>query len=279
MYYTYAYCDPDVESQILSQYGCYHLPFYIGYGTKDRFLAHLKNFTTSNAKKSNPIKCAKIQKITNIGKQPIIFILTRFAEKKTAIQHEIELINSIGTIAKVQGIEKRGPLSNLQKGGHGGSIPKTEEGRKSISVAFKNIPKTAEHRAKISIAKIGNSYHSEESKKLISERTTIALQDIEIRKRISAAHLGKSKSTSHRKKLAEHLALINKDPNMIARRIEKLTGQKRTEEVKLKIATETRKAMASPEVILKMKKSSKNRWADPAERQKISEKMDEILNY
>lgn len=274
MFYTYAYCDPNHSSKILSEYGLNLLPFYIGYGQNDRMLSHMKTFKDEKSIRSNPIKCRKIARLIESGKIPMIVILKNFENKEAAIIHEKELIASIGTIAVVKGVELRGPLSNLHLGGNGGSIPKSPEGLIAISEKMRGRIITAEHRKKISDSKTGNTHHSKETRELISKRTSEALlANPEARKKISDTHKGRVLSEDHKKKVTDHLARMRSDPSFYDRVLQSRIDNNNlnhSEETKEKISTRTIEAMKNPDIIKRMKDSSKKRWSNPEERAKIA---------
>lgn len=275
MYYTYAYCYPDKQSNLLSEYGCDFQPFYIGYGTNKRYLSHLTSYNKVNEKKSNPVKCAKIRNIIDQGLVPHIQILKRFENKIQAIEHEIYLINNIGTIVKVNGVNNRGPLSNLHLGGNGGNIPKTSDGLKRLSEKLKGRIINAEWREKISNSKTGNTHHSQETRKIISEQTKEALKDPLKRKIISNTHKNKPKSQEHKLKLSKHLTEMNKDPKINARKLQSKIQNNtllHSEETKNKISKSTKQAMSKIEVIDKMKASSRLRWQNESEKINLANK-------
>jgi len=276
VFYTYAYCDPSTMSTVLSEHSCLHLPFYVGMGKGDRFLAHLKDYESCKAKKSNPLKCAKIKHIIESGRKPIIVILSQFHQEQNARDHEIALISLIGTIATVDGVERRGPLTNLHKGGRGGAIPKTLAGKVALSQKLKGRVITAEHRRKISESKTGNTHHSVETRALISKRTAKALQEnLTARNKISQTHRGKSKSPEHYEKLTNHLKAMNCDPLKIKQATETRIANGNhlhSDQTKRMIASSTKSAMTNPTVISKIKRASKKRWSNPDERKKIADK-------
>lgn len=226
--------------------------------------------------KSNPIKCAKIKKLVESGQTPVIKILKYFETKAEATAHEISLIADIGTIAVVLGVDKRGPLSNLHVGGQGGYIPRSQETLNAMSTKLKGRIISPEWRAKISATKTGNTHHSEETRKLISERTSEALMsNLEARQKISNTHLGKPKSEDHRKKLAKHLRVLNKNPEINARKLQSKIDNgtlSPSQETKDKISKTALVSMNDPKVTKKLKRASKKRWENPEERLKIADK-------
>lgn len=277
MYYTYAYCDPTTKSNLLKDFLIESEPFYIGYGSGDRMFAHLKDYMNPKSIKSNPIKTSKIKKLISCGIMPEIKKLKSFSSKDDAIAHEIFLINEIGTKAVVQGIDNRGPLSNLHVGGNGGSIPKSIEGCLQLSQKLKGRIISTEWRQKISEAKLGNSNHSEETKALISKNTSKALMDSpEARLKISQRHKGIPKTEEHANKIKANITKINKDPIMLAKKLATKIANNtlnHSNETKLHISEKTKEAMQNPEIKAKMKASSQLRWANESQRTNLSNKM------
>lgn len=86
-------------------------PFYIGKGTKERYLDHLKYpYAGKNPHKTNTVN--KILRET--GKYPIIGFVKTEMTQKDALLLEMELISVIGRKSK-----KNGSLTNLTDGGDG----------------------------------------------------------------------------------------------------------------------------------------------------------------
>lgn len=98
MFYVYQYVDPRNNE-----------PFYIGKGTNDRKLDHLKETidTTINVR-----KYYKIQSIKSEGFEPIIQELATFENEEDAYILEYQLIQKYGR----KGIDKNGILMNLTLG-------------------------------------------------------------------------------------------------------------------------------------------------------------------
>lgn len=108
MFYVYQYIDPRND-----------LPFYIGKGTNDRKLDHLKETveSTINIRKYN-----KIQSIKTDGYEPIIQEIAIFENEEDAYALENQLIQKYGR----KGIEENGILMNLTLG----SNPPSHKGKK-----------------------------------------------------------------------------------------------------------------------------------------------------
>lgn len=163
-YFVYAYLDPMMNCNIILDDCTFkNLPFYIGYGSNNRHLDHLKNAITGT-EKTNLFKFNKIKKILDTGNIPIIIKIQENLSIEDAKSLEKKLIKEIGTRSKIQD-HPIGPLTNLKGGGDGGEL-------------------------------------SNETKAKVSKNVTIAMQDPVIRQKISDTHKGKPKPKSG-KHLAE----------------------------------------------------------------------------
>jgi hypothetical protein len=120
-YYIYSYRDPNKLS-----------PFYIGKGSGNRKLRHLKE-TKENTE--NYLKWCKIQSILNRGKQPVIEILFETNSEEEAYHKESELIKHYGRIE----FEPNGCLTNrcldARPPTYAAKMPRNQEYRKNISIA------------------------------------------------------------------------------------------------------------------------------------------------
>lgn len=115
MYYIYAYLDSRKKGSY--SYGNYHFeyePFYIGKGTKDRYLSHLRVANGSRKGKNNLI-VTKIKSILSDGHEPIILKVVENLTSDNYDNYEIELIKLIG-----KSCNEKGPLLNTTDGGDGG---------------------------------------------------------------------------------------------------------------------------------------------------------------
>ena len=93
-YYIYSYRDPQKQ-----------LPFYIGKGSGNRKLRHLKETKETT---ENYLKWCKIQSILNRGEEPLIEIMFETNSEQEAYDKEAELIAKYGRID----FEENGCLTN-----------------------------------------------------------------------------------------------------------------------------------------------------------------------
>jgi len=124
-YYLYAYIDPVTQ-----------VPFYIGYGSRDRSQTHLKEAKRSN--KSNH-KLNKIRLILKSGNEPLIRIWFDRLNKQDAIHLEISYIKLYGRID-----QNTGCLVNHTNGGDG-NTGWSSEAKSKMSVRRKNMIMVKDH--------------------------------------------------------------------------------------------------------------------------------------
>ena len=114
MYFIYVYLDTRKKGSY--SYGEFHFeyePFYIGKGTGDRHLSHLRVAKGFRKGKNNKL-IAKIKNILNDGFEPEILKILDNLTKETYNYQEIQTIKTIGKITD------GGPLINIMDGGDGG---------------------------------------------------------------------------------------------------------------------------------------------------------------
>jgi hypothetical protein len=114
MYFIYVYLD--TRKKGLYSYGDLHFeyePFYIGKGTKDRQLTHLRIAKGLRKGKVNKL-IAKIRSMLNDGYEPQIIKVMDNLTRENYNYYEIELIKIIGKDTN------GGPLLNIMDGGDGG---------------------------------------------------------------------------------------------------------------------------------------------------------------
>lgn len=159
-YYVYVYCDPRKFCLIeMGEYILKNVPFYIGYGRKNRMYFHLK------MKDTNLSKINKIKSIIKDGHKPLIFKLKDGLNHEDATKLEIYFINEIGTQLEVRDV-KRGPLTNQTPGGDGGPT-------------FFNRKLTEEHKDKIRKGNTGKIFTQErlENMSIAQKNRNIKIDD------------------------------------------------------------------------------------------------------
>lgn len=217
IYYVYAYLDPR-KIGFSSDSFCFDFePFYIGYGSKNRYLSHLLAVVQNNTKRVS-LKTNKIKSLLSQGIEPIIIKIAENLSKQDAIDIEKHLISKIGTILDVPGLP-RGCLTNAAPGGHGGSFHASEEFKKKTSERMKNRIVSEETKIKISIARTGTK-HTSESKEKIKNSVTEMFKDPEKREKISKANKGRKLQGEHMTRHVERLSKMNKDPGKIQKALE-----------------------------------------------------------
>jgi hypothetical protein len=115
MYYIYVYLDSRKKGSY--SFGDFHFeyePFYIGKGTNDRYLTHLRVAKSSRKGKGNLI-ISKIKSIINDGFEPIILKIIENLTKENYNTYEILMIKLIG-----KSCDGLGTLLNTTDGGDGG---------------------------------------------------------------------------------------------------------------------------------------------------------------
>lgn len=118
MYYTYIYLNPLIPVKFNSNDLNFEFePFYVGKGSKSRYLQHLRNAKKDKLKiGENFYKIGIIRKILNAGLEPIILIDSGFDNESLAFEREKYLIASIGRVDN-----NTGTLVNFTDGGEGTS--------------------------------------------------------------------------------------------------------------------------------------------------------------
>lgn len=162
-FYVYIYIDPRNES-----------PFYVGKGSGDRYLQHLKTAKSNSYwKDPNKIKINKIRKILSVGLEPTIDIITCNSEEDSFLL-EKSIIEKYGRIDNNTGV-----LTNLSDGGEGqsGWIPDVRY-RNNMSESTRGEKNgmfgrnhSEESRDKIRMKNIGRKPNDETRKKMSDSRT------------------------------------------------------------------------------------------------------------
>jgi len=110
MPYVYIYLDPRKPGHYnYTNVSFLYEPFYVGKGSGNRYLAHIKEVNRKCI--HNQLKLNKIKKILAAGLSPFILILTD-GDESYILNEEKCLIDEIGRIT-----EMTGPLTNIRPGG------------------------------------------------------------------------------------------------------------------------------------------------------------------
>lgn len=215
-YYTYVYLDPRKPCDLdVKSFHFDYEPIYIGKG------AYAKRAFQHLGDKGQSIKAKKIQKIISSGFQPIIIKLQYFDSNEEASNLEIELIAVFGTIADVAGV-KRGPLTNMTRGGDGVSGRRVSDKAMEVYKDRKgeNNPFFGKHHTEEHIARRKAEYSG-----------------------VNAPNYGITMSDATKKKISES--------KMGGETWNK--GIERTDSEKEKISQKTKEAMNNPEIKQKIK--------------------------
>lgn len=171
IYYNYIYLDPRKPGKYVYETMCFlYEPIYIGKGKNNRMYNHITYFKNKKYDKINSILYNKLQKIYNLDLEPIIISFNNSIDEMYVYNIEAQLINEIGTIDGET--IKRGPLCNFCIDNR----PPNHKGKSYYEIY--GIEKAKEQlikRAKLQQNVGGyfkNHKHSEETKKLISQKTT-----------------------------------------------------------------------------------------------------------
>lgn len=251
-HYVYIYFNPMVPDNININGIIYNFqPFYVGMGTKNRHVSHLRK-ARGNIHKTFCIN--KCRSILNMGFEPIIIKIKTNISIEEAQQLEIQLINQIGTIHNVDGVP-RGPLTNLTKGGEGtiGYI-QPDETKNKRSETLKHL--WASNDTKISKSKESFDINRD---KINSRKKTDP--DYREELRLKAIEANKKEEV----KLARSIAVKNVWANEDIRKskVAKMSKINSSEEMRAKRSESNKKRWQDPEYRARMAESNKKRWQDP----------------
>jgi hypothetical protein len=235
-YYVYFLLDPTN----------FYLPFYIGKGKETRWQDHLTETIDTTLNKR---KFYKIKKIRRSGKEPKVMFFAVDLPENEAYTIEDEQILRFGR----KGYEPDGILTNICLGAR--------------PPGFNNCQDQDAFRKAISLAQTGEKNHfygkthTEETKKLIGNKSRQKVYSVEYRKKLSeagkgkipsaetkmkmrSAQLGKKKTEAHKQKIgAAHRGKIISQEQR-EKISEKMSGRKFSPETieKMKLAAKAREA-------------------------------------
>lgn len=233
IYYVYAILDTRKPGKY--DYGNVkfeYQPFYIGKGKEKRCYCHLRENNTTK-------KCHTIKKIIReTQREPIIIKIYENLSEKESLIKEVDLIKRIGRDDLGLGC-----LTNLTDGGEGLSgVIHSKARNDKISKKLKGVPKTKEHLKKLPQNNKGFKQNlTDKRKSQLKEQMTIynltkkeykSLSE-EVKKKISASNKGNKSRT----------------------------GQKQSEEEKMKKSIALTGIKRSPETKERIKQAAIKRWA------------------
>lgn len=251
LFYCYAYLDPRYPATYKKEYSYRlpsgklvtfsHKPFYIGKGSTNRILGHIKE---ANNSKANNFKLNTIRSILALNLQPILIQTKTLAIESKAFAFEIDLIAGIGRFNL-----KTGPLTNNTDGGEGTSGVKWSEESKNKASKSRLGTKQSEE----TINKQRNKTFSVKTRKLISESLkewnrknpitspeSSAIRSLAQKGRIydmspeacakrSLIHVNRPPISNETRERMRKAQLGKKQsPELVAKRVLAITGQKRT---------------------------------------------------
>lgn len=163
-------------------------PIYVGKGNDSRYRDHL-------LKSSNNILESKINKMRELGLEPIVEKYIENISEEEAYNIEIELIKKFGKI-----IDNSGTLCNYVDGGKGGRLgfKHSDETIQLFSKQRKDKEQT-EKQYEVNC----NRVCSEETKQLISEKLKGRKRNPESIEKTRLAHLGSKRSEETKKLFSE----------------------------------------------------------------------------
>jgi hypothetical protein len=238
VYYVYILRDPRKENE----------PFYVGKGKDSR-----AEFHGNKADIHNPFKTNVINKIKEVGLEPVIEYYKEHIEESIAFAEEIALIKQYGRRDNGTGI-----LTNLTDGGEGSSgYIRTAGATEKWYATRKNSGYRHSEEVKGRIAKSNTGQkRSEETKKRLSESHIGKIQSEESNLKRSAKLKGRTISEEQKKSLSENRLGSN---NPMFGKDSPMKGKTHSEETKNKIKEARQKQVISEETKLKMSESAKRR--------------------
>ena len=236
-------------------------PFYVG--------------MSKTARRANPLNAGGRgwlckQMLAKVGPKNVVLELRSVGTLEEAVALECSLIELYGRIQY-----GTGPLTNLRPGGDG-VASMTEKGRAATSARMtaNNPMRNPETRAKAAArmqdpdvqAKLRGS-NNPSKRPEVREKLLAKWQDPEYRARHKAAMVGAVKHTDEFKEAARQRLLDPANP---------MREQHKVLNTDAAIRAKRNAAIQSPEVRAKHKANAEKRWADPAARIALGEKMKAI---
>lgn len=220
-HYVYVYCNVDAMPFVTSSGILPGVPFYVGMGTGQRWMAHLAE-AKAHPKKCNRRKVNTINKILRTGAVPQIVKLAKGLSKEDAVALEMKLIAEIGTLVIVEGVVKRGPLTNLHRGGAGGFEHANDlkhRAKRGAAISASNTQAVIEKRIETrktngwftnealqrreELVASGALKHTAESCERISTATTVAMNRSDVKAKMVAGAERRWSNPDEKKKIAE----------------------------------------------------------------------------
>jgi hypothetical protein len=238
-FYVYVYLDPRKSGNfVYGEFQFDYEPFYVGKGTKNRYLMHL--YEALKFKDINKLKCDLIREIfKETNKEPLIIKYKNNLTSILAINIEIDMIKTIGRI-----IFNEGPLTNISSGGEdlsGINNPMYNVHRYGKNNPFYGKHHSEETKRKLKLVNIGKKATIETKRKMSENRKGENNGNYGNRGKLNPLY-GKSKSIETRKKLSE-----------------KMKGKILSEEHKHKISESNKGKLISEETKKKMSEAQKRR--------------------
>ena len=200
--YVYVFVDtrkPGKFSYTNIPFSCLYEPFYVGKGSGDRALYHIKESSWNTT--TNPHKTRKINLIKEETGEDPNFFMFQCDSAENAFSMEELCIETIG-----RSCINLGPLTNITKGGLGNrGVPTSEETKEKISSSMK------EYLSTLSEDELSDRCPTKGRKRTDEERENIRQSRLgwnpseEARKNMSKSHKDVPLSKEHAKHISEAL--------------------------------------------------------------------------
>ncbi len=155
---------------------CEDVPFYVGVAKNNKRLYQHEKDAQPYAKRTNPLKERKIRSMWRKG-IPVKYVIVKFFHSTIEVQHaERSLIMFYGQI-----IQRTGILTNILEGGDGAlGRPASDKQKEAVRLAntgkvkteetIKRLSESQKKRFEYTESPFKGRHHTEETKKLMSER-------------------------------------------------------------------------------------------------------------